>query len=105
MLTDIAARKQAEEELVKIQNLEAPSLLASTIGLNFNNIFHVDHTTKLYRSSRILALEPHIKKRFSGVCMTLGDAREGTEIRSLVPSIERSVTWESKSVAFLGLSF
>jgi two-component system, cell cycle sensor histidine kinase and response regulator CckA len=41
VLTDITARKQAEEELVKMQNLESLSLLAGTLGHNFNNILMV----------------------------------------------------------------
>ena len=41
VLTDITARKQAEEELIKMQNLESLSLLASTLGHNFNNILMV----------------------------------------------------------------
>jgi PAS domain S-box-containing protein len=38
---DITQRKQAEEELVKLQNLESLSLLAGTIAHNFNNILMV----------------------------------------------------------------
>lgn len=41
VLSDITARKQAEEELIKIQNLESLSLLAGTLGHNFNNILMV----------------------------------------------------------------